>query len=100
MIRLQQLLALFKLGRPHFLLGGFLFYALGVVMALYSGIQLHLAAFIWGQIAVTATQLMTHYANDYYDLWADRANTTPTNWSGGSRVLASGLLPVDTDAQQ
>jgi 1,4-dihydroxy-2-naphthoate polyprenyltransferase len=36
---------------------------------------------------------MTHYSNDYFDLDADRANPTPTNWSGGSRILPDGLLP-------
>ena len=35
---------------------------------------------------------MTHYSNDYFDLDADRANSTPTRWSGGSRVLVSGLV--------
>jgi 1,4-dihydroxy-2-naphthoate octaprenyltransferase len=35
---------------------------------------------------------MTHYANDYFDLEADRANSTPTRWSGGSRVLVSGVI--------
>ncbi|HEY2902718.1 MAG TPA: prenyltransferase, partial [Polyangia bacterium] len=49
--------------------------------------------YAWGQLAVTATQLMTHYANDYFDQEADRANTTPTRWSGGSRVLIAGVLP-------
>jgi 1,4-dihydroxy-2-naphthoate octaprenyltransferase len=43
-------------------------------------------------VAVTATQLMTHYSNEYFDLAADRANPTPTRWSGGSRVLAEGYL--------
>ncbi len=37
---------------------------------------------------------MTHYCNDYFDLAADRANTSPTYWSGGSRVLPGGLLPA------
>jgi 1,4-dihydroxy-2-naphthoate octaprenyltransferase len=36
---------------------------------------------------------MTHYANDYFDYAADRANATPTRWSGGSRVLANDELP-------
>jgi 1,4-dihydroxy-2-naphthoate octaprenyltransferase len=36
---------------------------------------------------------MTHYANDYFDYEADRANLTPTKWSGGSRVLPAGELP-------
>jgi 1,4-dihydroxy-2-naphthoate octaprenyltransferase len=35
---------------------------------------------------------MTHFSNDYFDLEADRRNKTPTRWSGGSRVLAEGLL--------
>jgi 1,4-dihydroxy-2-naphthoate octaprenyltransferase len=36
---------------------------------------------------------MTHYANDYFDYDADRANLTPTRWSGGSRVLPDAELP-------
>ena len=36
---------------------------------------------------------MTHYANDYFDFEADCANTTPTRWSGGSRVLPNSELP-------
>jgi 1,4-dihydroxy-2-naphthoate octaprenyltransferase len=89
---LKLLEALIQLGRPHFLIGGVIFHALGVVMALYAGATLNLVALLWGQIAVTATQWMTHYANDYFDLEADRANRTPTHWSGGSRVLVDSQL--------
>jgi 1,4-dihydroxy-2-naphthoate octaprenyltransferase len=39
---------------------------------------------------------MSHYANDYFDLDADRANATPTRWSGGSRVLVAGTLAPAT----
>jgi 1,4-dihydroxy-2-naphthoate polyprenyltransferase len=53
---------------------------------------LDVRALLWGQIAITTTQLMTHYANDYFDLRADNANRTPTNWSGGSRMLVEGRL--------
>jgi 1,4-dihydroxy-2-naphthoate octaprenyltransferase len=76
------------------LIGGFVFHALGVCAALYQGYPLILSALIWGQVAITATQLMTHYSNDYFDLPADRANTSATRWSGGSRVLPAGLLPA------
>lgn len=62
-------------------------------MALVSGAHLNGQALLWGQIAITAIQLMTHYANEYFDLPADRANPTPTRWSGGSRVLVDGHLP-------
>jgi 1,4-dihydroxy-2-naphthoate polyprenyltransferase len=61
-------------------------------MALAAGAPLRLPALLWGQAAVTAVQLMTHYCNDYFDLAADVANQTPTRWSGGSRVLPEGLL--------
>jgi len=72
--------------------GGFILNLLGVAIAIYSGKSFNLAALIWGQIAITSTQLMTHYCNDYFDLEADRLNPTPTNWSGGSRMLPEGKL--------
>jgi 1,4-dihydroxy-2-naphthoate octaprenyltransferase len=85
-------LQLVRLGRPLFLVGGFLLHGLGVAMARYSGARLDVAALLWGQLAITAIQLMTHYSNDYFDIAADRANQTPTRWSGGSRVLAEERL--------
>ncbi|MEP7292607.1 MAG: prenyltransferase [Chloroflexota bacterium] len=90
---MRRLTAFITLGRPLFLVGGFVMHALGVAMALYSGATLNLAALLWGQIAISATQWMTHYSNDYFDLQADRANRTPTHWSGGSRVLLKGEIP-------
>ena len=85
-----------RLGRPHFLVGGFVMDGLGVAAALYAGASLNLAALIGGQIAITAIQWMVHYANDYFDLEADRANQTPTAWSGGSRMLQDGYLAPRT----
>ena len=87
-----QLIAFVRLGRPLFLAGGFLFHALGVMMALYQGHSLNLTALILGQVVITSTQLMTHYANDYFDLDSDRPNRNLTPWSGGSRVLPDGQL--------
>ncbi len=83
---------MFKLARPLFLAGGFVFHALGLSIALYSGIELNWWLVIWGQIAITSIHLMTNFSNDYFDLAADQANTSPTTWSGGSRVLADGHL--------
>jgi 1,4-dihydroxy-2-naphthoate polyprenyltransferase len=90
---LRRVVAFIALGRPLFLAGGFIMHALGVVIALYNGAPLNLSVLLWGQIAITATQWMTHYGNDYFDLSADRLNQTPTNWSGGSRVLLNGVVP-------
>jgi 1,4-dihydroxy-2-naphthoate octaprenyltransferase len=104
--RLRQAGALVRLGRPLFLGGGFVLYGLGAAMAAYARVHgggagggrgasacIDWPRFAWGQVAITATQLMTHYCNDYFDFDADRANTTPTRWSGGSRVLPAGELP-------
>ncbi len=96
MKHIKRVMAWVQLGRPLFLGGGFVLHGLGVVMAIYAGAGLNVAALLWGQLAITATQLMTHYANDYFDLQADRLNQTPTNWSGGSRVLPDGMLPPRT----
>ncbi|MEO8397111.1 MAG: prenyltransferase [Chloroflexota bacterium] len=89
---IRRMYAFILLGRPLFLVGGFVMHGLGVAIALYSGASINFAALLWGQIAISAIQWMTHYSNDYFDLNADRANRTPTNWSGGSRVLAENRL--------
>lgn len=86
--------AFIKLGRPKFLIGGFVFYGLGAALAMAAGMPFDASLYAWGQLVVTAAQLMTHYANDFFDLEADRANRTPTQWSGGSRVLPDGELPA------
>jgi 1,4-dihydroxy-2-naphthoate polyprenyltransferase len=89
----RRVLAFIRLGRPKFLVGGFVLYGLGAALAARSGPTFDLGRFLWGQLVVTAAQLMTHYANDYFDLEADRANRTPTQFSGGSRVLVGQVLP-------
>ncbi len=87
-----RLWAFVRLGRPLFLVGGVVLYALGAAAALADGVRLDVRALVWGQAAVTAIQWMTHYSNDYFDLRHDRANRTPTAWSGGSRVLVEGWV--------
>lgn len=85
--------AVVRLGRPKFLLGGFALYGLGAMCASVTGVNIDAVSYLWGQVAVTAIQLTTHYSNDYFDYQADRANRSPTQWSGGSRVLVRGELP-------
>jgi 1,4-dihydroxy-2-naphthoate polyprenyltransferase len=92
MSEVARLRAFLKLGRPHFLIGGLLLFALGSALAAAEGVRIDWHRYAWGQATVTAAQWMTHYSNDYFDLEADRANGTPTRWSGGSRVLVSGAV--------
>ena len=92
MSEVARLRAFLKLGRPQFLIGGLLLFALGSVLARAEGVGIDWSRYAWGQATVTAAQWMTHYSNDYFDLEADRANSTPTRWSGGSRVLVNGAV--------
>ena len=85
--------AFVRLGRPLFLTGGAVLYGLGAAVARSLGYGPDLRLYLLGQAVVTAFQLMTHYANDYFDYEADRANRARTRWSGGSGVLPSGELP-------
>ncbi len=89
---MAQLLAFIRLGRFPFLVGGFVFYGLGAAISFYQGVKINGTVYLWGQLIVTATQLMVHFSNDYFDLAADQANQTPIIWSGGSRVLAENRL--------
>ncbi len=86
------MIAFIRLGRPLFLGGGVILFALGAAIAAFHGHSIDARRYLLGQLAVTAFQLMTHYANDYFDYEVDRANLTPTRWSGGSRVLPDGEL--------
>lgn len=90
---MNAVLAFIRLGRPLFLGGGFLMFALGAAIAARHGHAIDWRRYALGQGAVTAFQWMTHYANDYFDFTVDAANQTPTRWSGGSRMLVSGQLP-------
>ncbi len=79
-------------GRPLFLGGGFILYALGAAVAAAAGHPIDVTRYALGQAAVTALQLMTHYANDYFDYEADVANPTPTA-VGAAACCADGTLP-------
>jgi len=89
----RQILLFLKLSRPHFLMGGFLLYGLGVSIASYLGRPIDLGLYALGQALVTAIQLMTHYLNEYFDSPADRDNPHRTPLSGGSGALGPDGLP-------
>ncbi|MGH7715821.1 MAG: prenyltransferase, partial [Vulcanimicrobiaceae bacterium] len=85
--------AFIRLSRLKFLIGGFLGFALGAAVARYDGAYIDWQVYALGQIMVTSFHLMVHYANDYYDRYAD-ASAQRTPWSGGSgALLEDGLSP-------
>jgi 1,4-dihydroxy-2-naphthoate polyprenyltransferase len=83
--------ALLRLARPVFLIGGFAGFALGAAVARFDGYVLDWRAYLLGQTIVSSFHLMVHFANDFFDRKGDELGTR-TFWSGGSGVLAEGVL--------
>jgi 1,4-dihydroxy-2-naphthoate octaprenyltransferase len=65
-------------------------YAMGAAVAWSEGAEPELELLVWGQVGVSAVQLMTHFVNEFYDAERDALVTTRTPFSGGS-----GVLPAD-----
>lgn len=91
---IRKLRAFLQLTRPLFLAGGAVLYGLGVAIAVSQGSVFDPGHALLGQGMVTATQVMTHYSNEYYDLEGDRllAGENRTFFSGGSGILPGGGL--------
>ncbi|WP_369267025.1 prenyltransferase [Streptomyces harbinensis] len=88
-----RLAAFIRLGRPKFLFQSMMVVGLGVTAAQHEGHPFNLGWYLGTLLFGWSAHLMTHYCNEYFDLDADRANRTPTSWTGGSRILVDGLLP-------
>jgi 1,4-dihydroxy-2-naphthoate octaprenyltransferase len=81
------------MGRPLFVPGGVLAYALGVAMGYWRLGAWHPGRAIAGLALAETVQLVAHYANEYADVDADAI--AQRNWlSGGSGVLPAGLVPA------
>lgn len=88
--------SLARLGRPQFLLYSGLLVTLGSALAVRLGHPLDLTNMLRVLALVWTNHLTTHYVNEFFDLEADRANPSPTSWTGGSRVLVEGKLSPKT----
>jgi 1,4-dihydroxy-2-naphthoate octaprenyltransferase len=92
---LSKLWSLLVLARAHFLLGGVVMFTMGAIVASAEGASLEFARLAWGQVGVSAIQLMTHFVNEYYDAERDGLVKTRTLFTGGSGVLPAGRLRSD-----
>ncbi len=88
----RKITSFIRLSRPIFLVGGIVMYALGALVARYEGFTIGLSVYGLGQIAVTSTQLMGHYLNEYWDVEGDRINPNRTFFTGGSGILPTGEI--------
>lgn len=83
---------LLRLGRPHFLLAGFAFHALGIALAWRAGAPIDPTALALAAAFTLATQWGVHYGNEAHDAEADRANASRTRLAGGTGLVASGRV--------
>ena len=86
---MKGLVLLFRLSRPHFLIGAALLYALGAGVANFLGAYINWEDYFLGQLWITFIQLSTHFLNEYYDAPYDSGNPNRTFFSGGSGALKS-----------
>ena len=85
-INRDVMLKIVKLGRPQFLVGGFLLFCIGVFLAVLFGAEFLLNKFLLGYSILFTAHLAVHYSNDYFDADADQY-VEPTAISGGSGIL-------------
>lgn len=90
----SYLAALWKLSRVPFLSVGILPLILGFVMAWRWGYQGPFRLYLLSSIAVIFIMWMTYYLSEWNDLEGDRQNQRFNRFSGGSRILVKGVLPL------
>ena len=75
-----------KLGRPQYLVGDFLIFTMGALLAVLISAPFVLNKFLLGYVILMLAHLSVHYSNDYFDSELDKFNN-PTPISGGSGIL-------------
>ena len=93
---IQKIQLFIRLSRPLFLVGGVLFYFLGVSIADFLGVQIDWGILLVGQLWVMTLQLSAQYLNEYFDSLTDAENNNRTFFSGGSGAIGEGKLSRNT----
>ena len=86
--------ACWRLSRAPFLSVGILPLTLGFVLAWRGGYQGPKGLYLLSMIAVLLIMWMTYYLGERNDFEGDRLNQSFNRFSGGSRVLVEGVLPL------
>ena len=82
----DKLVKIVKLGRFQFLLGGFLYFCIGALLAVLLNAEFSLNKFLMGYSILFTAHLSMHYSNDYFELEADE-HGKPSMFAGGSGIL-------------
>jgi 1,4-dihydroxy-2-naphthoate octaprenyltransferase len=82
----DKIIKIIKLGRLHFVGGGFLLFCLGALSAITTGAEFSFSKFLLGYAILFSAHLSVSYSNDYFDYEMDISNK-PTIFTGGSGIL-------------
>jgi 1,4-dihydroxy-2-naphthoate octaprenyltransferase len=83
---LNTVFKIIKLGRLQYLIGDFLLFTMGALLAISFNAEFVLGKFVLGYAILFTAHLSVHYSNDYFDANVDK-HTSPTAISGGSGIL-------------
>jgi 1,4-dihydroxy-2-naphthoate octaprenyltransferase len=84
----RTIISIFRIIRVHIVVGGFLAFLLGVLLAVLNKATFTLARVALGYLVVFFGDLSTHYSNDYFDAETKQTGGSEKNkMFGGSSVL-------------
>jgi 1,4-dihydroxy-2-naphthoate octaprenyltransferase len=78
----------FRIIRIHIVLGGFLAFSLGALLAIIGGGRFNFIFFALGYVVVLLGDLSSHYSNDYFDVEVDKY-IGQKNCFSGSNILVN-----------
>lgn len=76
-----------KIIRLHIVIGGFLAFLVGALLALAGNATLVFSKFILGYIVVFLADLSTHFGNDYFDVEVDKHVISKKSFSGSNILV-------------
>jgi 1,4-dihydroxy-2-naphthoate octaprenyltransferase len=84
---LDTLKKIVMLGRPQILVGNFLLFSMGAMLAILFNAEFVLSKFILGYSILFTAHLAVHYSNDYFDVMVDKYNESNAISGGGRGIL-------------
>jgi len=90
---MKRVIAFAQLSRAPFLTVGVFPVILGIVLALYAGYPIIWPVAILAVVAVIFIMLATYYHGEFADFDADSINVDFNKFSGGSRMIVTGVFP-------
>jgi len=84
---LDTLKKIIMLGRPQILVGNFLLFFMGAMLAILFNAEFVLSKFILGYSILFTAHLAVHYSNDYFDVKVDKYSESNAISGGGTGIL-------------